>query len=352
MISYCDGKAGTQSTVNTTDHGTFQDQISNYLQGTPDDVFTWFAGYRMRFFASHGLATDISDVWNTIGSNFSDAMKAASTGDDGKQYFVPMYNYPWVVLYNKTLWTQKGYTVPTTWDQFLALAAKMQGDGIIPIAFADKDGWPAMGTFDILDMRLNGYQFHIDLMAGKQKWTDPKVTTVFQTWAKLLPYYQQGALGLTWQEAAQGAMSGKAGMYFLGTFATQQATADQLPNIDFFAWPGMGTQYDAEQAIDAPIDGLMLSKAPKNLAGAKSLLECLGTPEAEAVYGKSDPSDVSAAKDADTSYYNDVQKKSQAIIASSQKIAQFLDRDTRPDFRAPTACSTSCRRGSRIRPRI
>ena len=30
----------------------------------------------------------------------------------------------------------------------MALATKMQADGLVPIAFADKDGWPAMGTFD------------------------------------------------------------------------------------------------------------------------------------------------------------------------------------------------------------
>ena len=59
--------------INTVDHGTFQDQISSYLQGTPDDVFTWFAGYRMRFFAAQGLATDISDIWTKVGSNFSEA---------------------------------------------------------------------------------------------------------------------------------------------------------------------------------------------------------------------------------------------------------------------------------------
>ena len=29
------------------------------------------------------------------------------------------------------------------------------------MAFADKDGWPAMGTFDILNMRINGYDFHV-----------------------------------------------------------------------------------------------------------------------------------------------------------------------------------------------
>ena len=31
----------------------------------------------------------------------------------------------------------------------------------------------------------------------------PKVKTVFDTWAELLPYHQPGSLGRTWQEAAQ-----------------------------------------------------------------------------------------------------------------------------------------------------
>ena len=37
----------------------------------------------------------------------------------------------------------------------------MKTDGLTPIAFADKDGWPAMGTFDIINLRINGYDFHI-----------------------------------------------------------------------------------------------------------------------------------------------------------------------------------------------
>src|SRR4051812_45999445 len=52
--------------VNTVNHNDFQTQISSYLQGTPDDVFTWFAGYRMRTYANQGLAGDISDIWAKI----------------------------------------------------------------------------------------------------------------------------------------------------------------------------------------------------------------------------------------------------------------------------------------------
>ena len=336
MIQYCDSQAGTQSTINTVEHGKFQDQISSYLQGTPDDIFSWFAGYRMRFFAAQGLSTPISDVWAKVGSNYSDAFKQASTGDDGQQYFIPMYNYPWVVIYRKSLFQEKGYTIPKTLDEFIALAKKMKADGLVPLAFGDKDGWPAMGTFDILNMRQNGYQFHIDLMAGKEKWTDPKVQAVFELWKSLLPYLQPNAAGRTWQEAAQSMINKEAGMYFLGTFAGEQATDPAVhDDLDFFPFPVLGNQWDSENAIDAPIDGLMLSKAPRNLAGAKALLECVATGKAQLEFLKASPNSVAAAKDADTSGYSAFQKRSAEIIAASGAIAQFLDRDTRPDFAGP-----------------
>ncbi|MFN8621882.1 MAG: extracellular solute-binding protein [Chloroflexota bacterium] len=334
-LDYCAGVTGDTYTVNTVDHGTFQDQISSYLQGAPDDVFTWFAGYRMRFFADQGLSQPISDVWTDIAGNFTDAFKGASTGNDGEQYFVPFYNYPWVVIYNKKLWDEKGYTIPTTLDEFTALATKMQADGLVPLAFADKDGWPAMGTFDILNMRLNGYQFHIDLMAGKESWTDPRVTKVFETWKTLLPFSQEGALGRTWQEAAQDMIAGKAGMYFLGTFAGEQASEADRANLDFFPFPALGTEYDKEMGIDAPIDGFMLSKSTANVDGAKNLLKCLGTADAEKAFLTVSPNSVGAAKDFDTSIYNQFQKRSAEIIAGAGAIAQFLDRDTRPDFAGP-----------------
>src|SRR5450755_253778 len=189
-----------QITVNTTDHNTFQNNISTYLQGTPDDLATWFAGYRLQFFAAQNLLTPIDDVWDKIGANFNDAGKSLSKGLDGHYYMVPLYNYPWVVFYNKSVFAAKGYTVPTTWDDFIALAKKMKADGLIPLAFADKDGRPALGTFDIINLRVNGYDYHIKLMKHQIPWTDPGVTAVFDKWAEILPYCQAGATGRIWED--------------------------------------------------------------------------------------------------------------------------------------------------------
>ncbi|MET8373749.1 ABC transporter substrate-binding protein [Micromonospora profundi] len=322
--------SGVQVAVNTVDHNTFQENINNYLQGKPDDVFTWFAGYRMRFFASKGLAGDISDVWGKL-SGYSDAFKKASTGDDGKQYFVPATYYPWAVFYRKSVWKQYGYQVPTTLDQFTALGAQMKGDGLTPIAFADKDGWPAMGTFDILNLRINGYQFHIDLMAGKEAWTSDKVKKVFDTWAGLLPLHQPDSLGRTWQEAAQSLQQKKSGMYLLGLFVGQQFSNDEQDDLDFFTFPEIDPAIGAK-ALDAPIDGYMMARKPKNEDNARKLLEYLGSKDPADITVKNDPATLVANTGADVSGYTALQKKAAELVGSATEIAQFLDRDTRPDF--------------------
>src|SRR6478672_3920463 len=103
MDAFQKANSGLTVKINTIDHNSFQENINNYLQGAPDDTFTWFSGYRMRFFAAKDLAGDISDVWGNI-SGMSDALKKASTGDDGKQYFVPSTYYPWAIFYRKSVW--------------------------------------------------------------------------------------------------------------------------------------------------------------------------------------------------------------------------------------------------------
>ena len=337
IVDYCQGQAGITVKVNVNDHNTFQNQISSYLQGTPDDVVKWFAGNRVRFFAAQGLLSPIDDVWAEIEQYMTPGLKAASLGSDGKAYFVPVYNYPWVVLYRKSLFEEKGYTIPTTIDEFKALGDKMKADGLVPLAFGDQDGWPAMGTFDILNMRLNGYAFHIGLMEGTEKWSDPRVQAVFEYWRDLLPYFQQGAPGRTWQDAAKAALVDKvAGMYFLGTFAVEQA-GEFGTDVGFFPFPLLGTQFDGENAIDAPIDGFMLSANSKNADAAKAFLKCVASPEAQVAYVTSPGiGSVAVSPLADTSGYTDVQKMSAEVLKNAGNIAQFLDRDARADFAGPS----------------
>jgi multiple sugar transport system substrate-binding protein len=326
--------SGDQVKVNTVDHDTFQNTISQYLQGTPDDVFTWFAGYRMQFFAAKGLAHPIDDVWQKIGGNFDEATKALSKGTDGHYYFVPIYNYPWGVFYRKSLFQAKGYEVPTNWDDFMALAGKMKTDGLVPFSFGygQGDSWTPLGTFDYLNMRINGYQFHMDLMHGKESWTDPKVNDVFGHYSQLVPLQQQGAAGRKWEDAAQALIAKQTGMFTLGLFVAQQFTnPSDLADLDFFAFPEINPTY-GQESVEAPTDGFMVSAKPKNLAGAVKLMEFLGSAQAEDTYLAIDSANVAVNSQADTSKYNALQKKAVQFISQAKSLSQFGDRDSDPGF--------------------
>lgn len=329
VVAAFEKSSGDKVTTNTVAHNDFQNNINTYLQGAPDDSFTWFAGYRMRYYAGKDLVAPIDDVWAKIGKNFSSGLAKASTGDDGKKYFVPNYNYPWGFFYRKSVWAAKGYTVPTKFDELLTLAKQMQTDGLTPIAFADKDGWPAMGTFDYINMRTNGYQFHMDLTAHKVSWNQKKVQDVFDNWKQLLPYQSSNALGLTWQEGAQLLGDGKAGMYLLGSFVTQQFTDPAvLADIDFFPFPEIAVE--GRDAVEAPIDGLMLSKKGGTNQAAHDFLAFMGTAAGQEAYFSVDKSNLMTAKDANTSGYSDFNKKLAGVIADAKFISQFFDRDALP----------------------
>ncbi|TML28909.1 MAG: carbohydrate ABC transporter substrate-binding protein [Actinobacteria bacterium] len=309
MIDAYQSKSGNTVKVNTTEHNTYQTNITRYLQGNPDDVAAWFAGYRMQFFASKGYLADISDVWSGL-QGFNDALKNASTGADGKQYFVPIYQYPWGMFYRKTLFDSKGYKPPATWDDLITLAKQMQKDGLTPIGFADKDGWPAMGTFDYINMRKNGYQFHVDLMAGKESWTSDKVKNVGTSFGKK-----------------------EVGLIVFGTphVVLQAPTPADVDDSILFPFPAIDPANGVD-SVEAPIDGFMVPKKAKNLTGAKDLAKYIGSADAENAYLKVDNSNVAVNSGADTSAYTSMQKQAIGLTQKAKSISQYMDRDTRPDF--------------------
>jgi multiple sugar transport system substrate-binding protein len=331
-------ESGSSVAINEVDGPTFSDQVSSYLQGTPDDIFTWFGGYRTRFYAEQGLLAPVTEVWNEIGDDYSEAYREMSTSKDGEQYLIPFYSYPWVVIYKQSVFEANGYEVPTTMDELLDLSAAMEQDGLVPFAFANQDGWPAMGWFDILNMRLNGYQFHIDLLSGQESWTDPRVAEVFETWRQFLPLYGNvtDALGQTWQDGANKLFNEEAGMLFFGTFAGTQADEETYADLAYFPFPLLGTEYDDEAAIDAPVNGFVVAAGSPSLEeNREEVMEFatyLGSAEAQSTFLQENPNFVAASDAVDTTTYQPLQERAAEIIGDAGAISQFFDRETDPAF--------------------
>ena len=76
----------------------------------------------------------------------------------------------------------------------------------------------------------------------------------------------------------------------------------------------------------------MMSKRPKNEAGAKKWLSYLGSGAAQDILVQTDPSVIATSGKADTAKYTSLQKQSLELVKSAKNVAQFLDRDSRPDF--------------------
>jgi multiple sugar transport system substrate-binding protein len=324
---------GGQVKANIVDNNTFQKTINSYLQGTPDDVFTWFAGYRMQVFAKKGLLHPIDSIWPAIQGNFTAATRDLCLGEDGKPYFVPIYNYPTAVFFRKSVFAAHGYQQPATFDELVTLAAKMKQDGLSAFAhgIGQGDGWTLLNTFDYLNLRSNGFQYHLDLLRGRTSWTDPKVRAVLDQWARIIPFHQQGGAGRKWQDAQQALVDKKAGMAVTGMYVATSFTGTDLADLDFFPFPSVDPAYGLD-SVEAPTDGFLISKAPKNLDGALKLMQFFGTAAADEAYQRGDKSNLAVVTTADTGKYDALQTKAAALIASSKNMSQFGDRDSDPGF--------------------
>jgi multiple sugar transport system substrate-binding protein len=319
---------GKKINISTIDHNTFQINLANYLNANnPPDMLTWFAGNRVRFFAGKGLLADVSDAFSGV-SGYTPVLKNLASLN-GKQYIMPITYYWWAVFYRKDTWQKFGYQAPKDWQGFIDLSKQMQKDGLTPIAFADADGWPAGGWFDFINMRLNGYDFHIRLMAGQESFQDPKVVKVFDTWREILPYTTKNATSLKWQDAVTPLVQGKAGMYMLGAFLVQATPDLKQDDFDFFPFPTIDPS--VPMATEAPTDGWIISSRAANPSGAKDFAKWSVTPENAGPYATEQGGviPVNANSPAPTDPF--VAKGAQ-LLHDSAALSQFFDRDSSPAF--------------------
>ena len=315
-------------------HEDFKQAIRAYLSAsTPPDVLTWFAGNRARFFIDRGLIMDISDVWEEQGWNesYPKGFRALSTVN-GKQYFLPTSWYWWAIYYRPSMFKQYGLEVPETWDEFLNVCKVLKQNGVTPITIGTKWRWTAAAWFDYFNMRVNGPEFHINLMLGTEKYTDPRVKKIFTDyWAPLLAngYFIDNAAAYSWSEAIPFMTQGQAGMYLMGDFIRDSWPAELLDDLDFFRFPII----DPSKPIgeDAPTDGYFIPANATNVEEAKAFLAHLGSVEVQE-YNARFLARLNTNSGVDISLFSASQQKGIQMMAGADVVAQFYDRDTTPEM--------------------
>ncbi|WP_114814452.1 ABC transporter substrate-binding protein [Paraburkholderia kururiensis] len=302
-------------------------QISGWLATDPPDVLSWHNGERMAYFAKRGLLEDLSGDWQKNGWNNTYASVKQSSSYAGKQYSLPLGYDAYGFFYRKDLFQKAGISgEPASWPQFLEDCRKLKAAGVAPIAVAARDSWTLAAWFDYLDLRINGYAFHQQLMAGDVAYTDPRVKRVYEAWKTLIDnkYFIDNALSYDVDSIGPLLVNGQAAMMLMGTFFSAGLPAATRNEMGFFRFPVIDASVPV--AEDGPVNVLIVPAKAKDKADARRLLAFMGTPQINGELAKGWgqlPSNNKAPEPQDP-----ISKVGfQTLSSTTGGIAQFYDRD-------------------------
>lgn len=273
--------------VKVTEVGLEQNAYKTKLQtamntGDLPDVFYTLPGGYLQNFVKAGNVMPLDDELAKGGWGDTFVKTAlAQVQTDGKTYAVPVDTDASVMWYNTALFKKNGWTVPKTWDELIALCAKIKAAGITPIALGNKDSWPATFWFQYGEMRRDGAG-----IIAKFNDHDPSAT-FGDAAAKSLQdmrtlaekgYFSQGFNGMSDQDANLLFLNSQAAMVLNGTWQIgSSANAPAGFDLGYFPFPtvdGGNAKYDTD-TIAGVAAAFAISAKTKNKPAAVAFLKFL-----------------------------------------------------------------------------
>ena len=190
-------------------------------------------------FLDAGLLMDISDYEGL------DSIKDVYLQMDKELELVPqegVYAVPYAanaagVLYNKDIFDQYGWEIPTTWDEFIALCEDIQAEGLQPFFFGFRDTWTCLAPWNAIAVDLVDSDICSQVNRGEANFTDNYREVAEKTRA-LLDYAQDDPFAYSYNDACTAFARGEAVMYPIGSYAVPQIqSVNPDINIDSFVMP-------------------------------------------------------------------------------------------------------------------
>lgn len=314
-----------QVRLNIYDHESYKRAIRNWLTAAPPDVVFWFAGQRMRQLVEPGLLADVSELYT---SEVREALHPSALelmSVRGRQYGVPYTYYPVGLYYRRDL-----MQAPASWADLLAICERLAARGLEPIAIGTRDLWPAAAWFDYLNLRLNGYDFHMALMDGGIPYTDTRVRAVFARWRELLERgcFSRNHASSSWQESQALLYQGRSAMMLIGHYIVAQMPAAAKGQMDFAPFPAM--RPGVARAEEAPMNAIHIPAKARNPQDARKFLAfVLRADVQEALNAAMLQLPVNLrAMPADERFL----RLGREHLARAHRLTQFFDRDTSEDL--------------------
>lgn len=307
----------------------YKAHLDDWLRSGEVDVLYWQAGKRLFTLVEGGLVMPLDDVWSgsNLQSQFHPGLSRLVT-HKGQVFGIPFSYYHWGLFYNKTLFEALGISEPSSFTELLKACERMTSAAIPAVGLGAKEKWPLLGWFDYFDLRVNGYDFHNQLVKGKASFTSPQVRRVFETWHTFLtacpvnPDFRR----LDWDIPVVSMSRQRVGMVLVGNFMQQLFPEHLLKDIGFFPFPSITEQRTRSEA--APTEVWILSSHSMAKAHGKSFLSFVAKTEQLHLFN-ADIGYISPDNDyADTT--NALTQEGVEMLQRATNIIQYFDRDA-PD---------------------
>ena len=172
--------------------------------------------------------------------------------------YVPMdgiYGVPYIanaagMLYNKDMFAEKGWDIPETWDEFIALCEEIKAEGeVLPLYLGFLDTWTILSPWNSILVDLVPQDHIRKVNAGEAKFVDYYREPAEKLY-QLLQYGEEGPFAYSYEDACTAFARGQSAMFPCGSFAVPQIlSANPDMNVGLFAMP----------AADDPEDRLVVS---------------------------------------------------------------------------------------------
>jgi len=221
-----------------------------------------------------GLA-DLSDTQASKTNQF-----AASYAVEGKVVGIPETAFYEFVYYNKSIFTELGLEIPTTWDQFIEASLKIKESGkYIPIAMGAKDSWPVYPFNEFMPSLEAAKGDYWNIMTT-QETPFSAGEPFYESYLKIKKLYEADVfgndpLGIGWDQSkalfiAKEAAMIAAGQWFISDYV---ASGADIADLGMFLLPARNTESDPFYAT-VMADGFMSTPADgENLDEVKAFID-------------------------------------------------------------------------------
>ena len=177
------------------------------------------------------------------------------------------------ILYNKDMFEENGWEIPTTWSEFTALCDTISESGVAyPLYMGYKDTWTCMAPWNALAVGLTPPDVCSQVNAGNTTFTE-QYAEVAEKEKALLQYAEPNPYAYSYNDACTAFARGESAMVPIGSYAVPQIqSVNPDINIDSFTFPANENAED--NVLNSGVDLLFaVMKESKNKEAVYKVLD-------------------------------------------------------------------------------